>query len=187
MQTTKINIQIIKDNINSSLDLSTLSNVIFVETGFDIHIVSQITLSGQYNRVYNVVSYIIALDAHRVYIENDMLLIALYENLVIVDLKQDKLARVIEFNDCWGIRNFCKFKSGYFVHGEGVNYFLDKNFNVLWNASSIDIFANIKVKNDFELHEDFVVVYDWYGHKFYYNEKGVFNCEYFPQFNCDIN
>ena len=65
MQTTKINIQIIKDNINSSLDLSTLSNVIFVEDGFDIHIVSQITLSGQYNRVYNVVSYIIALDAHR--------------------------------------------------------------------------------------------------------------------------
>ncbi|MDE7329168.1 MAG: hypothetical protein K2N57_05440 [Clostridia bacterium] len=185
MQTTNIDIQIIKNDVNTYVDTSTLQNVIYIENALDLHIISQITLSGQYNSVYNVVSHFIALDAHRICVDNDILLIALYEEIAIVDLKKDKIDRVIKFNNCWGIRNFCKFKSGYFVHGEGVNYFLNKNFDVLWNVSSIDIFVNMRVKNDFEIQEDYIAVYDWYGNKHYYNENGEFDCTYYPQLNCD--
>ena len=185
MQTTEIEIQIIKNDVKTSVDISTISNVIYIEDSPDLHIVSQITLSGQYNRVYNVVSYFITLDANRVCVDNDILLIALYEEIAIVDLRQDKIDRIMKFDNCWGIRNFCKFKSGYFIHGEGVNYFLDKNFNVLWSVSSMDIFANMRVKNDFELYEDYIAVYDWYGNKHFYNENGEFDCKYYPQFNCD--
>lgn len=184
MQTTKLDLQIIKNDINSPVDISTLSNVIFIEDSDDLRIVSQITLSGKYNRVYNVVSNYISLDLDRVCLDNDTLIIALFDELAIIDLKQDKLARVVKLKDCWGIFNICKFKSGYFIHCEGVCYFLDNNFNILWESSSIDIFVNSKVENDFELHEDYIVVYDWYGHKYYYNENGVCKCEHYPQLNC---
>ena len=138
MQTAKIDI--IKNDTHASVDLSTLSNVIYVEDSEDLYVVSQITLSGKYNRVYNVVSFFISLDSDRICLDCDTLLIALFEELAIVDLRQDKLVRVIKFDNCWGIRNICKLKSGYFIHGEGVNYFLNKNFEILWESSSVDIF-----------------------------------------------
>ncbi len=185
MQTTKSKIQVIKNDINTYVDLSSLSNVIFIEDSEYHHMISQITLTGKYNRVYDVVSFVDYLDSNKVCIDSDTLLIALFEEVAVVDLQQDKLAGVIKFDNCWGIRNICKLKSEYFIHCEGVNYFIDKNSDILWKSSSLDIFVNIKVEKDFESCEDYVVVFDWYGHKHYYNEGGEFKCEYFPQFNCN--
>ena len=39
------------------------------------------------------------------------------------------------------------------------------------------------MKNNFEKHENYIAIFDWYGNKRYYNEYGEYKCEYYPQFD----
>ena len=123
MQTTNIDIQIIKNDFHADVDLSTLDNVIFADNSDELHVVSQITLSGKYNGVYNVVSFIEQLTLDTICLDEDVLLIAIAEQVAVVDLKQDKLICVLKLDYCGSLFNICKFKSGYFIHGECSDYF----------------------------------------------------------------
>ncbi|MCH5163962.1 MAG: hypothetical protein J1F36_02980 [Clostridiales bacterium] len=182
MEETKIDIKILKSVFQLPIDAQTIENAIFVEDTKELLVASQIELSGKYNRTYTVVSHFIELDPNRVLIDNDLLIIILFSELAIIDLQQDKLLRVIDFN-CWELFRIFKFKSGYFLYGEGENRFLNKNFDVVWEKGCIDIFVNPDVKEDLEIFDNYVTVFDWYGYKHYYDETGEFKTEHYPEYD----
>ena len=135
---------------------------------------SRITVSGKYNREYKVVAFCVPLCAERVIVDGDYLIICLWSNVLVIDLKADKLIKNIHF-DGYEIFRIFKFKDGYFIHGECYNRYLNKDFDLVWENSAADIFANPDVKEALEIFEDYVTVYDWDGIKHFYNEKGEFN------------
>ena len=181
MEQTKIELNVIQGDFKTEVDAQTIASAIYVEESRQLHTVSKITLSGKYSRVYTIVDFFFGATKDKVLIDDDLLIVCLFSTLVIIDLKEDKLKQVIDFN-CWQLFKLFKFKSGYFIHGEGENRFLDKDFNVVWKESCCDIFFNSKVEKDLEIFDDYIVAWDWYGHKHYYNESGEFKTEYYPEY-----
>ena len=184
MADTEYETKIIKSDMETPVEQHIIDDSFFVEDKNKPYLVSQIILSGKYNRIYNVVTYFITLNDDLVIVDGDILVFAVFTQFVIVDLKQDKLIRTVkpENGQIFGIY---KFKSGYFLRGETANCFLDKDFNIVWENGCIDIFVNFKTERDFEIHEDYITAYDWYGYKHYYNERGEFKEEYYLCYDCN--
>ncbi|MDE7406630.1 MAG: hypothetical protein K2M89_07155 [Clostridiales bacterium] len=147
---------------------------------------SQIVLSGKYNKTYSVLSYFITLRDETVLVDGDRLFICLFSEIAVVDLVEDKIVNVIKY-ECWQLFGIYKFKNGYFVRGEGSNMFLNRNLDCVWEIGCIDIFANPKAENEFEIHDDYIAVYDWYGSRHFYNETGEFKTEYHPEYDMSKN
>ena len=113
--------------------------------------------------------------------DNDWLLICLFKEIAVVNLKENRVYRVVDF-ECYELFGIYKFKTGYFVHEELDNRFLDKDFNIIWEWGCGDIFFNSKVEKDFEIFEEYIVAWDWDGYKHYYNESGEFKTEHYPEY-----
>ena len=180
----KIEITSSENLLDPPLDEQTLENAIFVEKAPYALRISRIAVSGKYNREYKIVAFCVGLNDNRVLIDGDLLIICLWSDLLIIDLKTDKLLRDIEF-DSWELFAIYKFKSGYLIHGEGENYFLNQNYEVVWKLGCVDIFVNYKVKKELEIFDDYITVFDWYGSKHYYNETGEFKTEHYPEYSGD--
>lgn len=183
MEQTKIDVKILKNDSHTEVDQQTIANAIFVEDSKCLYTVSQITLSGKHNGMYTVVTYYTELCSNRVVVDNNLMIICMSFQLVIVDLRQNKLLRTVFIDDFGEFFGIYKFKAGYFLHGEVFNYFVDSNFKVVWFLSGRDIFANPKVKNILEIFDDYITVFDWLGDKYYYNESGEFKVEYYPEYS----
>ena len=168
---------VIKITVTSYEDKSEcppLDNLIFAEDRNYMCTVSQICLSGKYNRTYNVITDFHMLSEDTVILDGNLLIICLFNELVVYDIVQNKLHYHVEF-DRYQLFSVFKFKSGYFIWGECENRFLNKNFEVVWECSGADIFYNCDVENILEVTDEYVSVYDWLGNKYYYNEKGEIN------------
>lgn len=186
MQETNVEIKILKQDVDFPVDPSTVDNVIFAENSNKLTSVSQIVLSGKYNRTYNVLTYFFVPELCRVLVDGDLLIFCTFSELVVVDLNQDKVIKSVDF-DCYQLFEIAKFKSGYIIHGEGEIRFLNRAFDVVWEGHCADIFANIIAEKDFEVFEDYVVAIDWNGYKHYYNESGEYKIEYCPKYDPDKN
>ena len=180
MEHTKIDITLVRDDDRITVDEQTIANAIVAESFEKLYSVYQIKLSGKHTRQYNVLTGWASLSNKDVLVDDNLLIIALTYDLAVIDLQQDKLVRIIELSD-YQLFSIVKFKSGYIVHAELDTYFLDKNFAIVWQEGCVDIFFNSNVENDFEVFEDFVIAYDWYGYKHYYDESGEFKHEYYPE------
>lgn len=172
------------DFVSPPLDKKILDTAIFVENADYGLRVSHITITGKYNREYTIVAFAVKLNENRILIDRDFLIICLWSNILIIDLKTDKLIRNIDL-DCWEMFSISKFKSGYVVHGEGEIRFINQDFDIVWKMGCCDIFSNSKVEKEFTVFDDYVVAYDWYGYKHYYNEGGEFKTEYYPEYNME--
>lgn len=181
MEQLKIDLKSSNTFLETPLDAQTLKNAICVDDSNDSLVESNITISGKYNRKYKILAFCVWLNHDRVLIDGDLLIICLWANLLIIDLKEDKLIHNIDF-DCWELFRIFKFKDGYFIYGEGENRFLNKNFELVWEKGCIDIFINPKVENELEIFDDYVTCFDWCGYKHYYDENGEFKTEHYPQF-----
>ena len=176
MEELRIEITSTDELLETPLDEQTLANAIFVTSAnFALH-VSNIKVSGKYNREYKLIAFCVGLNDERVLVEGNLLIVCLWSDILIIDLQTDKLVRDIDL-DCAELFSIHKFQSGFFIHGELENRFLDKDFNVVWEESCCDIFFNSKVDRDLEIFEDYIVAWDWYGYKHYYNETGEFKTE----------
>ena len=174
MDEIKIEFSCAEDFLDKPLPKSVLEGAIFVDKADYGLKESLVKVSGKYNREYKVVAFCVPLDDDRVIVEGDMLILCLWSNLLVIDLKADELIKNIHFDGYEMFRIF-KFKEGYFIHGEGENRYLNKDFDLVWQNSAVDIFVNPDVKEALEIFEDYVTVYDWTGYKHFYNEKGEFN------------
>ena len=180
MEQTKIDIKTLKDDVSILLDEQATTGTIFVESAKS-SVLSQITLSGKYNHTYTVATSYVNLTHERVLVHDKLLVICAIFDLAIIDLEQNTLLQII--NLCkYSLFSIHKFKTGYFIHGELLNYFLNHNFEIVWQEGAIDIFSNSKVEKDLEIFEDYIVAWDWYGYKHYYNESGEFKTEHYPQY-----
>lgn len=182
MEEIKIELKSSDDLLETPLDEQTLENAIFVEGANYALRISTITVSGKYSREYKIVAFCVGLNENRVLVDGDLLIICLWSDILVIDLQSDRLLHDIDL-DCWELFGVYKFKSGYFIHGEGENRFLDKEFNVVWEESCCDIFVNSKVEKDFEIFDDYVIAYDWFGGKHYYDEHGEFKTEHYPEYS----
>ena len=182
MEQTKIDIKSEEELLNKPLTAQVLENAIFVDEADYGLVVSHITVSGKYNREYKILAFCVQPNDDRVLVEDELLIICLWSNLLVIDLKADKLIRNIKLDE-WEMFRIFKFKDGYFIHGECENYYLNKNFDPVWEAGCIDIFVNPKVEKDLEIFDDYVTVFDWCGYKHYYNENGEFKTEHYPEYD----
>ena len=171
MEQTKIEIESSKKFLDPPLDARTLENAIYVDDADHALVESIVKVSGKYNREYKIVAFCVWLNDERVIVEDDLLIICLWSHVLVIDLKADKLVRNIHF-DGYEMFHIFKFKSGYFIHGEGENRFLNKNFDLVWENSCADIFVNPYVEKVLEIFDDYVTVLDWDGYKHFYNETG---------------
>ena len=181
MEQTKIEIKILKNDCNKILDKQDIESSFFAESNKS-SVLNQITLSGRYNCVYTIATSYFDLTEKRVILDDNLLFICLISKIVVIDLTKETLLHTIDMGRCW-LYQICKFKSGYFLHGELNNYFLDKSFYVVWEESCCDIFFNSKVEKDLEIFENYIVAWDWYGWKHYYNESGEFKTECYPEYS----
>ena len=182
MEQMKIKITSSENLLKPPLDEQIIKGAIFIEDApYALH-VSNVTIHGKYHREYKIIAFCIGLNINRVLIHGDLLIICLWSDILIIDLIADKLLRVVPVADSGELLGIYKFKSGYFVNGELENYFLNHNFEIVWQVGAIDIFSNSKVEKDLEIFEDYIVAWDWYGYKHYYNESGEFKTEHYPQY-----
>lgn len=186
MQETKIEIKIIKQDIDIPVAPKTVDNVIFVENNKNLYSISQIILSGRFNRTFNVITGFFVLHERTTLIDGDLLIFCTFSELVVVDLTQNKVIKSIDF-DSSQIFEIVKFKSGYILYGEEEMRFINRNFDIVWECGCADIFVNSRAEKEFEVFDDYVTVIDWDGYKHYYNEDGEFKCEYYPEYNPDNN
>lgn len=180
MEKTDVKIHIIKEYSSTPVDPSEFDDVICSETGTELHVASQIEISGKYNKTYCVLTGFVRLNDNTVLVDGDRLFICLYKEIVVVDLATDKVVKIIDF-DGYQLFGIYKFKSGYFVHGEITNMFLNADTACVWEYGCIDIFVNPRLENDLEISDDYIAVYDWMGDRHYYNESGEFKTEYHPE------
>lgn len=186
MQETTIEIKVLKQDIDIPVDPSTVDDLIFAENSRKLNSISQIMLTGKFNRTYSVITNHFVLNKHTVLIDNDFLIFCTFSELVVVDLTQNKVIKSVDFNRSQ-LFEIVKFKSGYIIHGEEEIRFIDSNFDVVWECGCVDIFVNIRTENDFEVFDDHAIAIDWYGYKHYYNESGEYKREYCPQYDPDKN
>ena len=179
MEETAIDITIIKDDVKILVGEQAIANAIFVERA-QSSVLTQIILSGKYNRVYTVATCYINLTHERVLVHDNLLIICAEFDLAIIDIEESKLLQIINI-DKHTLFSIHKFKSGYFIHGELLNFFLNKDFQIVWEEDCGDIFYNGNVKYILEIFDDYITVFDWYGKKHYYNENGEFKHECFPE------
>lgn len=184
MQETKIEIKIIKQDIDIPVAPNTVDNVIFVENNKNLYSISRIILSGRFNRTFNVITGYFALLERATLIDGNLLIFCTFSELVAIDLKQNRIIKTIDFKSSQ-IFEIVKFKSGYIIHGEEDMRFVNGDFDIVWECGCADIFVNSRAEKDFEVFDDYVTVIDWYGYKHYYNENGEFKCEYHPEYNPD--
>lgn len=184
MEKTSVKINIIKRDLKTQVKPSEFDNVIFVENSNELYTVSQIVLSGKYNKTYCVLAYFVTLHDETVLVDSDRLFICLYNKIAIIDLMTDRVLNVINYDD-YQLFGIYKFKNGYFVRGEDLNMFLDKSLNCVWKFSAVDIFVNPRVEKEIEVHDDYIAVYDWRGFRHFYNEMGKLKIEYHPEY--DLN
>lgn len=182
MEKTSIKINIIKSDLDTLVNPAELPNVIFAESCDELHTVSQIVLSGKYNKEYCLLAHFVTLNENTVLLDNDRLFICLFNEIAVVDLASDKVIKVIDY-ESYQLFGIYKFKNGYFVRGEGSNMFLNDNIDCVWKLGCVDIFVNPKVENEFEIHDDYIAVYDWTGSRHFYNEMGEFKTEYHPEYD----
>lgn len=183
---TEFTIEILKNDFKTLLSEDDLKNAIFVEKGDEFHYLSKITVRGKYCREYTVASFISELTPTRVLLDGELLLVLLWSELAVIDLEQNKLLRVIDF-ESWELFGIYKFKSGYFIHGEDSTRYLDDNFNLLWEEGCVDAFANIKVDNEVKIFDYYWTIIDWCGYNHYYDENGEFMHPLLPQYDCNKN
>lgn len=186
MQETTIKINVLKSDFDEEVDASTLENITFAENAKVLYVITQIDVSGKYRRAYTFATQIQSINEDCILIDGDLLLIILFSELVVIDLKHDKLIKSIDF-DCYQLLNICKFKSGYIIRGEGETRFLTKDFEQVWEEGAIDILVNPYAEADFEIFEDYFTVLDWCGYKHFYNETGEFKRKYYPRYSGNIN
>ncbi len=184
MDRIKIDIKISDTLSDPPLDEETLNNALFVEDAPYCLRVSEITLRGKYDRKYKIVAFCVGLNADRVLIDKDLLIICLWSDLLIIDLNIDKLIKIIHF-DCWEMFGIYKFKTGYFIHGEDTTRYLNGDFEQVWEGGCVDIFVNFKADRVVNIFDDCWTIIDWYGYKHYYNEKGEYKTEYCSQYDPD--
>lgn len=184
MKETTFTIEVIKKDL-IHVEQSMIDDAFIVEGDDELHMVALIRLRGKYDRDYKVITRYITLTDERVVIDGDIMIVCLYLRLVIVDLAKNEIINTVEF-DCSEIFGLYKFKSGYFMHGEERNYFLDKNINVVWEAGCVDIFVNPLAENELEIFDNYITVLDWYGYKHIYNEHGEYKIEYFKEFDMGL-
>ncbi|MDE6201622.1 MAG: hypothetical protein K2M47_07115 [Clostridiales bacterium] len=182
MEKTYLKINIIKSDLVAQVTPPEFDNVIFAESCDELHTVSQIVLSGKYNKTYHVLAYFVTLNDETVLIDGDRLFICTYSEIAIIDLSLDKVVKVINC-DAFQLFGIYKFKSGYFVHGEMYNMFFNKSLDCVWKCGAVDIFVNPKVKSELEVHDNYITVYDWTGCCHYYNETGEFGIEYHSEYD----
>ena len=173
-----------KDDLCTCIDKQTRDQAIFTENCSELYIVSQIVLRGKYNCEYKVVSHSIKLNAERVLVDGDFLLICLFSELAIINLAQNRMQKIICF-DCYELFGIYKFQLGYFLHGEGENRFINESFELVWEESAVDIFVNYKAEKDIEISDDLIAVYDWAGFQHFYDEHGEFCRIYNSRYNCN--
>lgn len=186
MKETTITISILKRDLRTQVISSDFDNVIFSETGAELHTVSQIDLSGEYNKTYRVLADFVGLNDETVLIDGSRLFICLFDEIAVVDLTTDKVESIINYEN-YQLFGIYKFKSGYFVRGEGSNMFLDNDLACVWELGSVDIFANPIVENQFEIHDDYIAVYDWCGYRHFYDEAGMIKIEEHPEYDMNKN
>lgn len=181
MEQTEIEIKVLKRDMDSRADEKTIENAVFVEDSEYLYTVTELTLRGKYNRVYTVVTDFLEIEENEVVVNDNLLVMCVFNVLVIIDVLQNKVIKTIKFDDTllYGIYNF---KSGYFVHGETINYLLTENFDTAWQCGCDEIFFNSKARKDLVVFDDYVVAFDSLGYKHYYNENGEFKTEYFPEY-----
>lgn len=180
MKQTEIEIKILQNETLVKLDESVLKNAIVENKPPVWYVLSQITVTGQYNRKYNVATFYREVTPENVLIDNNLLFVCLYDEIAVIDLEKDKLVNMIDICRT-ELFQICKLKEGYFIHGELNNYYLDKNFNVVWELGCADIFYTNKVEKIVEVFDEYITVFDWYGVKHFYNEQGEFKTEYYPE------
>ena len=181
MEQSKIEIKILND-LKSPPNAQIIENAIYVEDEQNA-IVSEVTVSGKFNRKYTVIGYLVELNQDRVLIDDNLLIVCLWSNLAIIDMKQNKLLKSMTLCDMGELFGVYKFKSGYFIYGELENFFINEHFEVVWEMGCIDIFVNPKAEKELEIFDDYISVYDWYGYKHFYNESGEFKEEYYPEYD----
>lgn len=181
MEQTEIEIKVLKRDTHAKADAQTIESAVFVEDSEYLYTVTELTLRGKYNRVYTVVTDFLEVERNEVAVNDNLLIMCVFDVLVIIDILQDKAVKTIKFDDThlYGVYTF---KSGYFVHGETINYFLTENFDTAWECGCVEIFFNSKVRKDLVVFDDYVVAFDSHGYKHYYNETGEFKTEHFPEY-----
>lgn len=95
------------------VDEQTKSNAICVENSKYLYTVSQITLSGKHNIICSVVSDFVSLTTRRVIVDNDWLLICLFKEIAVVNLKENRVYRVVDF-ECYELFGIYKFKTEHY-------------------------------------------------------------------------
>ena len=109
------------------------------------------------------------------YVDNDNFLYAGFGcNLIKYDLNTNILIKNI--NEYEWINNFFLLDDGFLLHQEMTVKYYDKDFNLKWvNTDCADIFANLHVKDNFEIDNNYIAIIDWYGNKHYFNKNGKFD------------
>lgn len=183
---TNIAIEILKDDLNTQVASVDLQNAIFIENGEELCCLSKIIISGDYCREYTVASHVLKLDNNRILLDGKLLLVVLWSELAIIDIEQNKLLDVLNFNS-WELFGVYKFKSGYFLHGEDSTRFLNGNFNLLWESGCVNIFVNYKTNCEVQIFDGYFTILDWYGYNHFYDENGELTSVYCPQYDCNKN
>ena len=182
----EIRVEIIasEELLDPPIDERITESAFFVEEVSYALRVSKISLSGKYNREYTIVAFTIGLDDKRVLLDGDLLIVCLWSNILIIDLKSNELVRNVELDSC-ELFEICKFKSGYLIHGEDAIRFMNADFEIAWDEWACDIYANKLVEKEFEVFADYATAYDWYGNKHYFDENGEFKIEPHPEYSND--
>ena len=180
MEQIKIDIKVIGDNLKEALDETIIANAIVVENFGIYNRAFEVTISGRYNRTYTIVSEWTEITLKSILIEKDLLIIILSYSIAVIDLNQNRLLQLIKLDS--SLFSIHRFKSGYFIYGELLNYFLNQKFEVVWDNGCADIFVNPKVEKELEIFSDYITVFDWCGYKHYYNENGKFKTEHYPKY-----
>lgn len=162
------------------IDLNAMTDVIKIDDFYQTYFVAEIELTGKYCRKYSFLSNFSNLKERAICIDGNLMIVAICCSVLFYDLEEDKVIKIVDA-DTW-VEDCVKLGSGYFVHGELTNFFFDKNFEIVWTDCCADIFESMKMDDVMEIGTDFVAVFDWYGVKHFYNDKGEFKTEIFDQY-----
>lgn len=157
-----------------------MRTAVYVESDDELRSIAHIAVHGKYERAYTLILALSALGKANAIIDDERLIICTWYDLIVIDLAADSLQTVIRISDFGTMFAIYKFSDGFFIHGELENFFLDRDFNVLWSASAADIFVNPDPTRNIKIFDDHITVWDFLDNKHYYNLFGEYKTEYIP-------
>ena len=82
-------------------------------------------------------------------------------NVLRLDLDNGKMIQNEEFDSIGTFFHLYKVAGGYIIHGEGDIIMLDQRLREKWSFGGPEIFVSITGKNEFEIKEDRICLYDF--------------------------